>query len=54
LVLKHPDPRGVSARPGRGDPADRRPILVRALRDRNAELFRLYAGSNATDELANE
>ena len=36
------------------DPAasDRRSIAVRALRDRNAELFRLYAGMNASmDEI---
>jgi DNA-binding MarR family transcriptional regulator len=30
------------------DPADRRAVLVRALRDRNAEVFRLYAGMNAS------
>jgi DNA-binding MarR family transcriptional regulator len=29
------------------DPADRRAVLVRAHRDRGAELFRLYAGMNA-------
>lgn len=29
------------------DPADRRAVLVRALKDRNTELFRLYAGMNA-------
>ena len=28
------------------DPSDRRAVLVRALRDRNAEVFRLYAGMN--------
>ena len=28
------------------DAADRRAVTVRALRDRNAELFRLYAGMN--------
>jgi DNA-binding MarR family transcriptional regulator len=28
------------------DPSDRRAVVVRALRDRNAELFRLYAGMN--------
>ncbi len=34
------------------DPADRRAVLVRPLRDRGAELFRLYAGMNrAMDEL---
>jgi DNA-binding MarR family transcriptional regulator len=34
------------------DAADRRAIAVRAVRDRNAELFRLYAGMNgALDEL---
>jgi DNA-binding MarR family transcriptional regulator len=30
------------------DPADRRAVVVRALRDRNAEIFRLYAGMNAS------
>src|SRR5215207_7757872 len=30
------------------DPSDRRAVLVRALRDRNAEVFRLYAGMNAS------
>ena len=30
------------------DPADRRALLVRALRDRGAEIFRLYAGMNAS------
>src|SRR6476646_7148944 len=30
------------------DPSDRRAIVVRALRDRNAELFRLYAGMNSS------
>ncbi|HEX2372424.1 MAG TPA: MarR family transcriptional regulator, partial [Actinomycetota bacterium] len=30
------------------DPSDRRAVLVRALRDRNAEIFRLYAGMNAS------
>jgi DNA-binding MarR family transcriptional regulator len=29
------------------DPSDRRAVLVRALRDRIAELFRLYSGMNA-------
>jgi DNA-binding MarR family transcriptional regulator len=34
------------------DPSDRRAVIVRALRDRNAELFRLYAGMNtAMDQL---
>ena len=34
------------------DPADRRAVLVRPLRDRGGELFRLYAGMNAAlDEL---
>ncbi|HKT02415.1 MAG TPA: MarR family transcriptional regulator [Rugosimonospora sp.] len=34
------------------DPADRRAITVRALRDRNRELFRLLAGMNsALDEI---
>jgi DNA-binding MarR family transcriptional regulator len=34
------------------DPADRRAVLVRALRDRNAQIFRLYAGMNASlDEI---
>ncbi len=34
------------------DPADRRAVVVRALRDRNAEVFRLYEGMNASmDEL---
>jgi DNA-binding MarR family transcriptional regulator len=28
------------------DPDDRRAVAVRALRDRGAELFRLYAGMN--------
>jgi DNA-binding MarR family transcriptional regulator len=28
------------------DPSDRRAVLVRALKDRGAELFRLYAGMN--------
>lgn len=28
------------------DPADRRAVLIRALRDRNAEVFRLYTGMN--------
>jgi DNA-binding MarR family transcriptional regulator len=32
------------------DAADRRAVTVRALRDRNAELFRLYAGMNASTE----
>jgi DNA-binding MarR family transcriptional regulator len=30
------------------DPSDRRAVAVRALRDRNAELFRLYAGMNSS------
>jgi DNA-binding MarR family transcriptional regulator len=30
------------------DPSDRRAVAVRALRDRNAELFGLYAGMNAS------
>jgi DNA-binding MarR family transcriptional regulator len=30
------------------DAADRRAVAVRALRDRNAELFRLYAGMNTS------
>jgi DNA-binding MarR family transcriptional regulator len=30
------------------DPADRRAIAVRALRDRSAELFRLYSGMNTS------
>ena len=29
------------------DPSDRRAVVVRALRDRNGELLRLYAGMNA-------
>jgi DNA-binding MarR family transcriptional regulator len=29
------------------DPSDRRAVVVRALRDRNAEIFGLYAGMNA-------
>jgi DNA-binding MarR family transcriptional regulator len=34
------------------DPSDRRAVVVRALRDRNAELFRLYAGMDtAMDQL---
>ncbi len=34
------------------DPSDRRAVLVRAVRDRNADIFRLYAGMNgAMDEL---
>jgi len=34
------------------DPSDRRAVVVRPLRDRNAELFRLYAGMNtAMDQL---
>jgi DNA-binding MarR family transcriptional regulator len=32
------------------DPSDRRAILVRALRDRTAELFRLYSGMNTAME----
>jgi DNA-binding MarR family transcriptional regulator len=30
------------------DPSDRRAVLVRALRDRSTEVFRLYAGMNAS------
>src|SRR5688572_19167588 len=30
------------------DPSDRRAVVVRVLRDRNAELFRLYSGMNAS------
>src|SRR5438067_4055315 len=30
------------------DPSDRRAVVVRALRDRNAELVRLYAGMNSS------
>jgi DNA-binding MarR family transcriptional regulator len=30
------------------DPSDRRAVVVRALRDRNAEVFRLYGGMNAS------
>src|SRR5205085_11331237 len=30
------------------DPSDRRAVVVRPLRDRNAELVRLYAGMNAS------
>jgi DNA-binding MarR family transcriptional regulator len=30
------------------DPSDRRAVVVRALRDRNAELLRLYAGMNTS------
>jgi DNA-binding MarR family transcriptional regulator len=30
------------------DPSDRRAVVVRALRDRNAELLRLYSGMNAS------
>jgi DNA-binding MarR family transcriptional regulator len=34
------------------DPSDRRAVVIRALRERNAELFRLYAGMNtAMDQL---
>jgi DNA-binding MarR family transcriptional regulator len=34
------------------DPADRRAVLIRPLRERGAELFRLYAGMNtAMDQL---
>jgi DNA-binding MarR family transcriptional regulator len=34
------------------DPADRRAVVIRPLRSRSAELFRLYAGMNAAmDEL---
>lgn len=37
------------------DAADRRAIAVRAIRGRNAELFRLYAGMNtALDEICDE
>ncbi len=30
------------------DPSDRRAVVVRALRDRNAELVRLYSGMNSS------
>jgi hypothetical protein len=30
------------------DPSDRRAVLVRALRDRDADLLRLYSGMNAS------
>jgi DNA-binding MarR family transcriptional regulator len=30
------------------DPSDRRAVVVRALRQRNAEIFRLYSGMNAS------
>src|SRR6266498_4542348 len=30
------------------DPSDRRAVIVRALRDRNTELFRLYSGMNTS------
>src|SRR5262245_36797320 len=30
------------------DPADRRAVIVRALRDRNADVFRLYSGMNTS------
>ncbi|SBW22988.1 MarR family transcriptional regulator [Protofrankia symbiont of Coriaria ruscifolia] len=34
------------------DPSNRRAVVVRALRDRNAELFRLYSGMNTSmDEI---
>ena len=34
------------------DPSDRRAVLIRALRDRGAEVFRLYGGMNAAmDEI---
>ncbi len=34
------------------DPTDRRAVLIRALRDRNPELFHLYAGmNNSMDQL---
>jgi DNA-binding MarR family transcriptional regulator len=34
------------------DPSDRRAVVVRALRERNAELMRLYSGMNASmDEI---
>jgi DNA-binding MarR family transcriptional regulator len=34
------------------DPSDRRAVVIRALRDRNAELFRLYAGmSSSMDQI---
>jgi DNA-binding MarR family transcriptional regulator len=37
------------------DPEDRRAVTVRAVRGRNAELFRLYSGmSNALDEICAE
>jgi DNA-binding MarR family transcriptional regulator len=34
------------------DPSDRRAVVVRAVRDRNAELLRLFSGMNASmDEI---
>jgi DNA-binding MarR family transcriptional regulator len=30
------------------DPADRRAVVVRSVRDRNSELYRLYAGMNSS------
>ncbi len=37
------------------DPTDRRGVAVRALRDRNAEVFRLYSGMNsAMDQICAE
>jgi DNA-binding MarR family transcriptional regulator len=30
------------------DPADRRAVVVRGVRDRNAEMYRLYAGMNSS------
>jgi DNA-binding MarR family transcriptional regulator len=37
------------------DPADRRAVVVRALRERSAELFQLYSGMNTSmDELCAE
>jgi DNA-binding MarR family transcriptional regulator len=37
------------------DPSDRRAVLIRPLRDRSAELFRLYAGMNRSmDELCED
>jgi DNA-binding MarR family transcriptional regulator len=30
------------------DPADRRAVVVRALRDRNTEVFRLFSGMNTS------
>ncbi|HEY9411749.1 MAG TPA: MarR family transcriptional regulator [Jiangellaceae bacterium] len=37
------------------DPSDRRAVLVRSLRDRNAEIFGLFSGMNSSmDELCGE